>query len=53
MTTVSAEALTLEGLITIDQDVEPYILQWPGTPEEDGVIEVFVLPGMKRPDGVM
>ena len=41
METVGEPPLTLEGLITLDQDVEPYVLQWPAEKEEDGNMDVL------------
>ena len=53
MASSEGEFLTLEGLVLADQDIEPYILQWPGVVELDGDSEVYVLALMRRQDGVM
>lgn len=45
--------LTLSSLVALDQDVEPYVLQWPASSEEDGMLDIFVVAVMKRQDGVM
>ena len=44
-----AEPLTLEELVTLEQDVEPYIMEWPVHPGEDGEPEAAVLVVSKRP----
>ena len=46
-------ALTLENVVTMDQDLEPYVLRWGGAPPSDGAVEFFALVVMKRRDGVM
>eukprot|EP00435_Cladocopium_sp_Y103_P035541 s2138_g9.t1 len=43
----------MELLVTIAQDIEPYVIQWPSQVEVDGVLEISVLVAMKRPDGVL
>ena len=45
-------ALTLESLVLLDQDIEPYILSWPEE-EMDGEKEAKVLALMRREDGVL
>ena len=53
---VASEAdppLTLSSLVVLDQDVEPYVLQWPALTEEDGMLDIFVVAVMKRQDGVL
>ena len=47
------EALTLENLVTVDIDIEPYVLTWPDPSATDGSLEAFVLVVMRRRDGVM
>lgn len=47
------EVLTLENLVTVDTDIEPYVLSWPDASGTDGSIETFVLVVMRRQDGVM
>ncbi len=45
--------LTLGDLATAEDGPEPYVLSvYPG-PEEDGMVEVFVVPVMKREEGVL
>ena len=45
--------LTLGDLATAEDGTEPYVLSvYPG-PEEDGRVEVFVVPVMKREEGVL
>ena len=34
--------LTLDSLITLAQDVEPYILEWPGVSEEEAEAAVLI-----------
>ena len=46
-------SLSWESLVTIDQDVEPYVLEWPDALGMDGAIEVTALVIMKRPGGVL
>ena len=46
-------SLSWESLVTIDQDVEPYVLEWPDALGMDGAIEVTALVIMKRPEGVL
>ena len=48
-----AEPLTLEELVTLEQDVEPYIMEWPVHPGEDGEPEAAVLVVSKRPGGFL
>eukprot|EP00435_Cladocopium_sp_Y103_P042131 s2497_g11.t1 len=43
----------MDSLLSLEQDIEPYVVQWPSQAEADGVMEVSALVAMKRPDGVM
>ena len=52
-TMADAEPLTLEELVTLEQDVEPYIMEWPVHPGEDGEPEAAVLVVSKRPGGFL
>ena len=46
-------ALALETLVTMDHDLEPYVLRW-GSPDSlDGALDFYVMVVMKRQDGVM
>eukprot|EP00438_Fugacium_kawagutii_P004823 Skav226390 [mRNA] locus=scaffold1631:67277:74756:+ [translate_table: standard] len=47
------EALTFESLLTVEQEVEPYVLQWPSEHQDDGSLEVHTLVVMKRSDGAL
>ena len=51
--TTAEAAITLESLVALDQDVEPYVLQWPAELEEDGTMDIFVVAVMKRQGGVL
>ena len=53
VTTEAEMELTLSSLVALDQDVEPYVLQWSAAAEEDGMMDIFVLAVMKRQDGVL
>lgn len=50
---VEADALALEGLVTVSEDLEPYVLEWPDLHTMDGASEAFVLVVMKRRAGVL
>ena len=52
-TPTDVEKLNMDLLVTIAQDIEPYVIQWPSQVEVDGALEVSVLVAMKRPDGVL
>ena len=46
------EPLTLDSLVTLQSDVEPYVLEWPsGDPA--GVAEALVLVAHIRPGGFL
>eukprot|EP00435_Cladocopium_sp_Y103_P067464 s89_g30.t1 len=45
--------LTMESLVTISEDLEPYVLEWPDLHTMDGHSEGFVLVVLKRTAGVL
>ena len=50
----SAEAvLTVGELVTVEVDLEPYVLQWSALPAEDGESEIFALVVLKKPGGIL
>eukprot|EP00435_Cladocopium_sp_Y103_P041612 s550_g11.t1 len=55
MSVETAAALTLESLVSVDTDLEPYVLTWPthGEEGEDGALEVFGLVVLKRREGLL
>ena len=54
MSTASLElVLELENVVTVDQDLEVYILDWPDPLEDNAVYEVSVLALMERPEGLL
>ena len=42
------EPLSLSSLVVVEEDLEPYVLEWPTVPDADGVSEAMVLAIMKR-----
>eukprot|EP00435_Cladocopium_sp_Y103_P040841 s2722_g11.t1 len=48
----TSERLTLERLVTLDQDVVPYVLDWPGA-DLDGASETMILVVGIRPGGFL
>ena len=54
MSTVTGETvLDLQSLVTVDQDIEVYVLDWPDPSETGAEIEIAVLVLLKRPEGVL
>ena len=47
------EELTLSSLVTVAEDLEPYVLQWLAESATDGVAEALVLVVAKRQGGLM
>lgn len=47
------DAVTMESIVAVDQDLEPYVLQWPEADEEDGYMELFAVVVMKRAEGLL
>eukprot|EP00435_Cladocopium_sp_Y103_P041189 s1447_g11.t1 len=47
------ETLSLSALVTVEVDLEPYVLEWPAVPDADGAAEAVVLAIMKRQGGLM
>jgi len=45
--------LTLEGLVTVSEDMEPYVLEWPDLGTLDGFVEANVLVVLKRQAGIL
>ena len=45
--------LSLEGLVLASEELEPYVLSFYPGPQEDGMIECFVLCLMRREGGVL
>ena len=48
----TSNGLSLESLVSLKQDVVPYLLDWPGV-DFDGVSEVAVLVAGVRPNGFL
>eukprot|EP00435_Cladocopium_sp_Y103_P052526 s2167_g16.t1 len=47
------EELALDSLVTVAEDLEPYVLSWPSQTEADGVSEALVLVVAKRSGGFL
>ena len=47
------DVLSLRSLVTVDLDLEPYVLEWPAVPDTDGALEAVVLVVMKRQGGLL
>lgn len=47
------EPLSLSSLVVVEEDLEPYVLEWPTVPDADGVSEAMVLAIMKREAGLL
>lgn len=47
------DVLSLSSLVTVDLDLEPYVLEWPAVPDTDGALEAVVLVVMKRQGGLL
>ena len=47
------EPLSLSSLVVVEEDLEPYVLEWPTVPDADGVSEALVLAIMKREAGLL
>lgn len=47
------EELALSSLVTVAEDLEPYVLQWPSATETEGVAEAVVLVVAKRAGGFL
>eukprot|EP00435_Cladocopium_sp_Y103_P020515 s2882_g5.t1 len=50
---VEEEDFQLGGLVTVAEDLEPYVLQWPATDEADGVSEALALVVARRSGGFL
>ena len=48
-----AVTLSLEALVTLEHDVEPYVMDWPDVLSDDGEPEAAVLIVSKRPGGFL
>lgn len=45
--------LNMSSVVLVDQDLEPYVLEWPGIEEEDGSLEGMCLALLKREEGIL
>ena len=46
-------ALSLSTLVTLEVDLQPYVLEWPSVPDSDGISEAQVLVVFKRQGGFL
>lgn len=44
--------LSFQGLVTIEEDLKPYVLEWPSVPDADGLSEAIVVL-LKRQGGFL
>ena len=42
------DALSFSNLVTLEEDLEPYVLEWPSVPDADGASQAVALVVMKR-----
>ena len=42
------EELVLASLVTVEEDLQPYVLRWPSASETDGEVESLALVVAKR-----
>ena len=47
------EALSFTGLVTLEEDLESYVLEWPSVPDSDGASEAIALVVLKRTGGFL
>lgn len=47
------EPLSLSTLVTLEVDLQPYVLEWPSVPDSDGISEAQVLVVFKRQGGFL
>ena len=47
------EALSVADLVTGEEDLQPYVLEWPSVPDADGLSEAIVVVVLKRRGGFL
>ena len=47
------DSLSLASLVTVEEDLQPYVLEWPSVPDADGAAEAQVLVILKRQGGFL
>eukprot|EP00435_Cladocopium_sp_Y103_P017169 s1714_g4.t1 len=47
------EPLTFADLLTVEEDLEPYVLEWPSVPDADGLSEALAVVVLKRQAGFL
>jgi hypothetical protein len=47
------EVLSFASLVTLEDDLEPYVLEWPSVPGSDGAAEAICLVVLKRQGGFL
>eukprot|EP00435_Cladocopium_sp_Y103_P039317 s2363_g10.t1 len=47
------EILSFQGLVTVEEDLQSYILEWPSVPDADGASEAIVVVLQKRQGGFL
>ena len=50
---IAESPLTFASLVTVEEDLEPYVLEWPPVPDADGSSEALVLVVLKRQAGFL
>ena len=50
---IAESPLTFASLVTVEEDLEPYVLEWPPVPDADGSSEALVVVVLKRQAGFL
>lgn len=50
---IAESPLTLASLVTVEEDLEPYVLEWPPVPDADGSSEALAVVVLKRQAGFL